>query len=191
MKTLLGAILAIGLLLTVAPRGAWAVDGTITALSFSPATGTPNQNVTITVQGTLKCKKLNVNFGDNSPVVTLDNADFENNNQADNSATHVYTSAGSYTVTATAVEQCTGAAQKIFTVTAGGAGTGMIQPGLAENLCKILDNCPKFQIGKAMGQTLMVFPRIEALFPFSVPEPGGDILVFGKNFGNAPGELHL
>ena len=191
MKPTTRAALVLGLILALAPASAWAVDGTITGLSFNPATGTANQDVTITVQGTEKCKKLNINFGDNSPVVTLDNPDFENNNTDDNSTTHAYSSDGSYTVTATAVEQCNGSAQSTFTVGAGGGTMGGIKPGLAEKFCAILDNCPKMQIGPAAGVAMKFLPKIESIFPFSVIEPGGAVIIGGKGFGSTPGELHL
>ncbi|MFQ5457884.1 MAG: PKD domain-containing protein [Myxococcota bacterium] len=192
MKPLRWMPLIAGMLLILAPGSAEAVDGTITGLSFSPDPADVNQDVTITVQGTQKCKKVGISFGDNTPDVVIDNPDFDNNNTGDDSVTHAYASAGNYVVTASAVDQCNGSAQKTLTV--GSSGGGGIKPGLLGSkdlLCAILDNCGKMMIVKDPHKLFMLPPHLESIMIFSVFEPGGAVIVSGERFGATKGELHL
>ncbi len=198
MKPLRLIPLIAGLLLALVPGGAEAVDGSITGLSFSPDPGVPNQEVTITVQGTEKCKKVGINFGDNTPAVVIDNPDFENNSTNDDSVTHTYANAGDYVVTASAVEQCNDSAQKTLQVGSvgggNGGGGGTIKPGILSKdlLCAILGNCGKIQIiSKDAYKIHVMKPILQEIHPSSVIEPTGDVIVFGKHFGSTKGELHL
>ncbi len=106
------------------------------------------------------------------------------------SVTHDYAAVGTYTVTAAPVQQCQGGAQKSLTV---GADTrpkaGLDTSGY---LCEILKNCGRPQAALQGDQKLTALPPyLGGIFPFSVFEPGGDVIVTGQNFGNTAGELHL
>ena len=190
MKPLRLMPLIAGLLLALVPVGAAAQDGTVQDLSFNPDPSTEGQNVVITVLGSGKCKKISVNFGDISPPVELDNLDFDDSDISDNSLTHAYAAAGTYAATAAPVQQCQGGAQKSLTV---GASTAA-KPGLDTKgyLCDILDNCGRPQAAMEKNHNLVAMPPyIGGIIPFSVIEPGGDVIVTGQNFGRTKGELHL
>ena len=196
MKALRLLPLIASVILVLAPFDAQAVDGTITGLTLNPNPANANQNVDITVTGTQKCKKVSVDFGDNTPPEILNNPDFENNNTADDTVTHTYGGDGNYLVVASPVEQCSGGAQKSLTVGAGGGnGGGTIKPGILGSkdlLCKILDNCPGVKLSPGIAKiAASMFPKLEGIFPFSVIEPSGDVIVTGKSFGSTKGELHL
>ncbi len=185
--------LCAALLVLLAPAGAHAQDGTIQDVSFSPDPGTEGQSVVITVLGSGKCKKVSINFGDISSPVVLDNLDFDNSSTDDNSITHVYADAGAYTVTAAPVQQCDPAsgAQKSLTVGAyGGVKAGVARP--KDLLCVILENCGRARAGVKEDRKLVALPPyLRGIIPFSVIEPGGDVIVTGQNFGKTKGELHL
>lgn len=176
------------LLLALAPIDAQAVDGTITGLTADPSPADVNQDVVIRVLGTQKCKKVSVDFGDNSPPAILNNPDFENNNLDEDSVTHAYSNDGNYKIVASAVDQCSGGAQTSLTVGAGGGTASGLTGKFDEILCVILDNCPTLKKGVYV---MLLLPHIEALFPFSVVEPGGNVIVLGNHFGDTQGELHM
>ena len=203
MRTTWFAALGAALLLVMSPFDAGAVDGTITGVTATPNPAAVNQDVLITVLGTQKCKKVSIDFGDNTPPGILNNPDFENNDVAEDSVTHQYTADNIYVVYVTAVEQCSGSAQMNVTVGAGsgggngndggnGGGAAGGFPGqIGKILCIILDNCPPDLKARPSIFTVRLSPHLEALFPFSVIEPGGDVIVLGKRFGNTQGELHM
>ncbi len=202
MRTTWFVALGAALLLVLVPDDAGAVDGTITGVKANPNPADVNQDVVITVLGTQKCKKVSIDFGDNTPPGILNNPDFENNDVDEDSVIHPYTADNIYVVYVTAVEQCSGSAQMTVTVgTGGGNGGGNGGNGGTDDkipakwkgqdpLCGMLANC---QPGASMRPEdyRVQLPHLEALFPFSVIEPGGDVIVLGQQFGKTQGELHM
>ena len=167
-----------------------AAQGTITGLALTPPSPGENVSFTVTVQGTGKCKTIDVDFGDNSPAATLDNPNLgtSENNTTD---PHAYAPAGSYTITATAVEQCTGQASQTVNVQTAGAPED--DEGMAQVLCKITDSCAGAgtAMGPAQGKSMTYLrPSIEAMFPGPIT-PGADVLILGGGFGEGKPEATL
>ncbi len=168
------------LILATAPLPALAA-GIITGLTASPNPAQVSQDVTFTVKGTSGgCGDLTIDFGDGQ-TIQLTSVSFNNNTNTTTPA-HKYPVAKTYLVKATPGRSCSGSASVSLNVTGGGAGgtTG----GVAGRMSRMARQAEANLI-RARS------PRIDSVFPFSMIQPGGGVLVQGVNFGPSTGKFLL
>ncbi len=147
---------------------AWAA-GEIKEIVANPTTTFPNQPVMVRVYGT------NDQDGTCSQVVVRC--------QAPAAAEHVMTN-----ITLPFQVTCTYGTTGTKTVTASAELVNADCPGDKITQVKVYSTSTKL-VDPNLGKLLV--PQIETIFPFSKPSPGGDVLVFGKNFLNQPGKLQI
>jgi len=171
-------------LIMAAPLPARAA-GLITALTASANPVNVNTDVTFTVKGTGGgCGDLSIDYGDGQ-TIQLTSVSFSNNTNTTSPA-HKYAVAKTYLVNATPGKSCAGTATLNMVVTSasggGGGGGGVFNRG-ARFSEVARDRAPLYMA--------LLTPRIDTVFPFSIIQPGGGVIVQGANFGTQPGQFKL
>jgi len=187
MKRTRAVSLLVVSLIMAAPPSARAA-GLITAITASTNPVQVNTDVTFTVKGTSGgCADILLDYGDGQTYKMI-SVSFDKNTNTTSPA-HRYALAKTYLVNATPGKSCTGTATLNLVVTAppsGGGGTGGGGGGFGRGA-----RYDALAHDHASALMSVFSPRIDSVFPFSVIQPGGRVIVQGENFGAQPGQLKI